>query len=226
MTLKVIKRRLLVFCWSCDEGHLKREKKLPSLQFVITDRMSLISPFISNDQWIPLSTLFNIASACRPSYSNLSKDADAEGLNWGLLRQSYSLTTRTYLIHIRLDHMHTRLDIIHTRLDLIWEVPSGFNDNNIQNSKTFLCLKLLSVSLRNVKELIWVLIRTLHWLYLLQGFPAIDAGIAKVRTYCLVYVYGRINNASCMLMGRGCDSGSVYNSGILVGTVSLFICAI
>jgi hypothetical protein len=27
VTLKVIKRRLLVFCWSCDEGHLKWDKK-------------------------------------------------------------------------------------------------------------------------------------------------------------------------------------------------------
>jgi hypothetical protein len=31
-----------------------KKKKLPSLQFVITDRMSLISPLNSNDRSIPL----------------------------------------------------------------------------------------------------------------------------------------------------------------------------
>ncbi len=35
-----------------------RLKKLPSLQFVITDRMSLISPLNSNDRSIPLSTVY------------------------------------------------------------------------------------------------------------------------------------------------------------------------
>ncbi len=52
VTLKVINRWLLVFCWSCDEGHLKWD--MPSLQFVITDRMSLILPLNSNDWSIPL----------------------------------------------------------------------------------------------------------------------------------------------------------------------------
>ncbi len=52
---KVIKRRLQVFCWSCDGVPLKlNKKKLPSLQFVITDQMSPLSPLNSNDRSIPL----------------------------------------------------------------------------------------------------------------------------------------------------------------------------
>ena len=55
VTLKVIKRHLLVFCWSCDVVPLKWNlKKLPSLQFVITNRLSLISHLNSNDRSIPL----------------------------------------------------------------------------------------------------------------------------------------------------------------------------
>ncbi len=54
VTLKVIKRHLKVFCWSCDGVPLKRNKKLQSLQFVITDQMSLISPLNLNDRSIPL----------------------------------------------------------------------------------------------------------------------------------------------------------------------------
>ncbi len=55
VTLKVIKRRLKVFCWSSDGVPLKwNKKKLPSLQFVITDQMSLLSPFNLNDRSIPL----------------------------------------------------------------------------------------------------------------------------------------------------------------------------
>jgi hypothetical protein len=43
VTLEIIKRRLLVFCWSCDEIPLKwEEKKLPSLQFMKRDRMRLL----------------------------------------------------------------------------------------------------------------------------------------------------------------------------------------
>ncbi len=56
VTLKVIKRRLKVFCWSCDGVPLKwNRKKLPSLQFVITDQMSLLSPLNSNDRSIPFN---------------------------------------------------------------------------------------------------------------------------------------------------------------------------
>ncbi len=56
MTLKVIKWRLKVFCWSCDGVPLKwNKKKLPSLQFVITDQMNPLSPLNSNDRSIPLN---------------------------------------------------------------------------------------------------------------------------------------------------------------------------
>ncbi len=56
VTLEIIKRRILVFCWSCDESPLKwNKKKLPSLQFVITNRLSLFSPLNSNDRSIPLT---------------------------------------------------------------------------------------------------------------------------------------------------------------------------
>jgi hypothetical protein len=43
VTLKVIQRRWMGFCWSCDEGHLNINKNLPSLQFTSTDKMSLHS---------------------------------------------------------------------------------------------------------------------------------------------------------------------------------------
>ncbi len=53
VTLKVIKRRLLVFCWSCDEIHLKwEEKKFPSLQFI--NRMSLLLTPPPNGRSMPL----------------------------------------------------------------------------------------------------------------------------------------------------------------------------
>ncbi len=43
VTLEIIKRRLLVFCWSCDEIPLTwEEKKFPSLQFIKRDRMRLL----------------------------------------------------------------------------------------------------------------------------------------------------------------------------------------
>jgi hypothetical protein len=59
VTLEVIKRHPKVFCWSCDEDPLKWDKKnLPSIQFVITDRMSLLSPLSSNGRSIPLNTFF------------------------------------------------------------------------------------------------------------------------------------------------------------------------
>jgi hypothetical protein len=55
VTLEVIKRHPKVFCWSCDEDPLKLDKKkLRSFQFVITDRMSLLSPLSSNGRSIPL----------------------------------------------------------------------------------------------------------------------------------------------------------------------------
>ncbi len=44
VTLEVIKRRTIVFCWSCDEGHLTGDKKnFPSLQITNTDRISILS---------------------------------------------------------------------------------------------------------------------------------------------------------------------------------------
>jgi hypothetical protein len=49
----------MVFCWSCDGVPLKEIKKLPSLQFVITDQMSLLSPLDSNDRSIPLMRQFS-----------------------------------------------------------------------------------------------------------------------------------------------------------------------
>ncbi len=50
VTLKVIKRRLLVFCWSCDEGHLKWDKKkLPSLLVCNYGSPRLASPL--NSKW-------------------------------------------------------------------------------------------------------------------------------------------------------------------------------
>ncbi len=56
VTLEVIKRHLKVFCWSCDEGHLKLDKKNNrASQFIITDQMSLLSPLNSNGQSIPLN---------------------------------------------------------------------------------------------------------------------------------------------------------------------------
>ncbi len=56
VTLEIIKRRLLIFCWSYDESPLKWNKKiLPSLQFVFTNLLSLLSPLNSNDRSIPLS---------------------------------------------------------------------------------------------------------------------------------------------------------------------------
>ncbi len=43
VTLKVIKRRSKVYCWSCDEGYLKWDKKFSEPQFTNTDRISLLS---------------------------------------------------------------------------------------------------------------------------------------------------------------------------------------
>ncbi len=43
VTFEVIKWPPMVFCWSCDEGPLKWDKKnQPSLQFISTDRISLL----------------------------------------------------------------------------------------------------------------------------------------------------------------------------------------
>ncbi len=56
VTLEIIKQCPKVFCWSCDEDPLKWDKKnLLSLQFVILERMSLLSPLCSNARSIPLS---------------------------------------------------------------------------------------------------------------------------------------------------------------------------
>jgi hypothetical protein len=56
VTLEIIKRCPKVFCWSWDENPLKWDKKnLPSLQFVILEWMSLLSPLCSNARLIPLS---------------------------------------------------------------------------------------------------------------------------------------------------------------------------
>ncbi len=90
VTLKVIKRGLLVFCWSCDEGHLTWDKKkLPSLQFAITDRMSLISPLNSNDRSIPLNVVLSAGvfnSTCariyRPSFRSRKQ---AQNARFGLV---------------------------------------------------------------------------------------------------------------------------------------------
>ncbi len=55
VTLEVIKRRTIVFCWSCDEGHLKWDKKIfPSLQFTNTDRISILSTPPPNGRSMPL----------------------------------------------------------------------------------------------------------------------------------------------------------------------------
>ncbi len=55
VTLEIIKRRPKVSCRSCDEDPLKWDKKnLPSLQFVLSERMSLLSPLSSNGRSIPL----------------------------------------------------------------------------------------------------------------------------------------------------------------------------
>ncbi len=44
----------MVFCWSCDEGPLKWDKKnLPSLQFTSTDRISLLSTLPPNGRSMP-----------------------------------------------------------------------------------------------------------------------------------------------------------------------------
>jgi hypothetical protein len=55
VTLEIIKRRLLVFCWSCDEIPLKkRRKKFPSLQFMNRDRMRLLLTLPRNGRSMPL----------------------------------------------------------------------------------------------------------------------------------------------------------------------------
>ncbi len=56
---EVIKWHLMVFCGSYDEDPLKWDlKNLPNLQFVITDRMSLLSTPSSNVRSIPLTRGF------------------------------------------------------------------------------------------------------------------------------------------------------------------------
>ncbi len=40
-----------------------REKNLPSIQFVITDRMSLLSPLSSNGRSIPLIKIFPLSAS-------------------------------------------------------------------------------------------------------------------------------------------------------------------
>jgi hypothetical protein len=69
VTLEIIKRRPKVFCWSCDDDPLKWDKKkLPSLQFAITDRMSLLSPLNLNGRSIPLrSPGIDSVGLCSPS---------------------------------------------------------------------------------------------------------------------------------------------------------------
>ncbi len=49
----------MLFCWSCDELHLKweRKKKFPSLQFIKRDRMSLLSNLPPNGRSMPLSAI-------------------------------------------------------------------------------------------------------------------------------------------------------------------------
>ena len=61
VTLKVIKRQLLVFCWSCDEGHLKWDKKIaePPVCHFGSNEPNLSSQF----EW-SVNT-FNIFSTCR-----------------------------------------------------------------------------------------------------------------------------------------------------------------
>ncbi len=53
------KRRLLVFCWSCDEIPLKwEEKKFPSLQFMNRDGMRLLLTLPGNGLSMPLKFRF------------------------------------------------------------------------------------------------------------------------------------------------------------------------
>ena len=74
VTLKVIKRHLKVFCWSCDGVPLQwNKKKIPSLQFVIMDQISLLSPLSSNDRSIPLS---------KQTFSTLSKEIKIISFNF------------------------------------------------------------------------------------------------------------------------------------------------
>ncbi len=55
LILEIIKRGLLIFCWSCDEIPLKWEKKtFPSLQFMNRDRMRLLLTPLRNDRSMPL----------------------------------------------------------------------------------------------------------------------------------------------------------------------------
>ncbi len=61
VTLEVIKWRTIVFCWSCDEGHLNWDKKnFPSLQFTNTDRISILSTPPPNGRSMPLSFMLGI----------------------------------------------------------------------------------------------------------------------------------------------------------------------
>ncbi len=56
VTLKVIKWRMLVFCWSCDKDPFKLYlKNHQSLQFVNTDQMSLLLTISANGRSKPLS---------------------------------------------------------------------------------------------------------------------------------------------------------------------------
>ncbi len=59
VTLEIIKRHLLVFCWSCDEIPLKwEEKKFPSLQFMNRNRIRLLLTLLRNGQSMPLILSF------------------------------------------------------------------------------------------------------------------------------------------------------------------------
>jgi hypothetical protein len=59
VTLEIIKRLLLVFCWSCDKIPLKwEEKKFPSLQFMNRDRMRLLLTPLRNGRSMPLILSF------------------------------------------------------------------------------------------------------------------------------------------------------------------------
>ncbi len=59
VTLKVIKLRLMVLCWSCDEGALKKIlKKHPSLQFTSGDQMRILSIPLPNGRSMPWITHF------------------------------------------------------------------------------------------------------------------------------------------------------------------------
>ncbi len=73
VTLKVIKQRLLVFCWSCDEGHLKWDKKIaePPVCHYGSNESNLASQFewlvnIFNDDAVESRT--SLRSAPRPVY--------------------------------------------------------------------------------------------------------------------------------------------------------------